>query len=138
MTTIVESIEAALFAAVRDLDTFADAAKAWPNVNFTPANNATYLRVDHLPNQTERLFLAGSDPHLRRGILQLTVVSPLNAGAQPATALAGAVAAEFPADRVLYSDDAKVRIERAPDVAPAFRDDHSWRVPVSVRYECFG
>jgi len=135
-----ETIEDVLFAAVRDIDTFAADAKAWPNVPFDPPGDGSfYLRVDHLPNVAERLFVKGSDPHLYHGILQLTVVGALNAGPSGLTSLAGQVADFFPADRAFFTLDAmKLRIERAPDLAPAFRDGHSWRAPVSIRYECLG
>ena len=65
------------------------------------------------------------------------MVAPLNAGSSEATALAGAVAAHFPADLALYQEDLKVRVQAAPDVAPAIKTDRSWDVPVSVRYEVF-
>lgn len=134
-----DSIEVRLFEEVRDLPLFAASAKAWPNVAFDPPDGETYLRVDHLPNTIERLFVKGSDPSLYRGILQLTVVAPLNGGASAATGLAGEVAGYFPADLALMTwDSMKIRIERAPDVAPAFRNGHAWMVPVSVRYEVLG
>jgi hypothetical protein len=135
--TIEEAIEAALFGAARDLTVFGSARKAWPNVTFSPPAGEPYLRVSLLPNSGQRFFIKGTDPQLYLGILQLTVVSPLNQGSSVATRLAGEVASEFPADRALYEDGVKVRIERAPDVGQAFPNDATWVVPVSIRYECF-
>ena len=135
--TVEEAIEAALFGAVRDLDVVEDDRKAWPNVPFTPPSGEAYLRVALLPNGNQRLFMKGSDPHLFLGILQLTVVAPLNQGSSAATQLAGEVAAEFRADEALYESGIKVRIERAPDIGQAFPVDAAWIVPISIRYECF-
>ncbi len=135
--TVEENIEAALFGAVRDLSAFDAAHKAWPNVTFGSSPDAAYLRIELLPNGNERFFAKGSDPHLYLGILQLTVVAPLNAGPSSATQLAGQVAAEFPADFAIYEDGLKVRVEKAPDVGQALPVDASWNVPVSIRYECF-
>jgi hypothetical protein len=134
--TVEASVEAALFGRVRDLSMFGADAKAWPNIPFDPTTTEPHLRIALLPNFGERLFVKGSDPSLYRGILQLTVVMPLNAGPAAATELAGEVAAEFPADLAIYGDQIKVRIERAPDVASPVRADATWQVPVSVRYEC--
>lgn len=134
--TVEENIEAALLARVATLETTPALPVAWPNITFTPGTGP-YLRVDHLPNATTRFLLKGSDPHLRQGILQLTVVAPLRQGPSPGTKLAGAVAAHFPADLALFSGGIKVRISKAPSIAPAMKTDVSWDVPVSVTYECF-
>lgn len=135
--TVEEKIQAALLARVETLSTTPAMEVAWPNECFSSAVGVAHLEVALLPNRNLRLFLAGADPHFRQGLLQLTVVAPLNGGASVAIALAGAVAAHFPADLALYQDELKVRVQAAPDVAPAIRTDRSWDVPVSVRYEVF-
>jgi Bacteriophage related domain of unknown function len=136
-TTIEERISAALLARVETLVTTPAMAVAWPNEPFTSAVNVAHLEVVLLPNRNLRPFLAGADPHFRQGILQLTVVAPLNRGASAAIALAGAVAAHFPADQALYCGGVKVRVQAAPDVAPGFATERSFNVPVSVRFEAF-
>ncbi len=136
--TVEEIIEHALFSVVRDMYVFAADRKAWPNVNFNPSLRVAHLKIDLLPNDNERLFVKSSDPTLYMGILQLTVVSPLNAGPQAATQLGGLVAGEFLSDRVVYEHGFKVRIIGAPDVMNPVKVDASWNVPVSVRYECLG
>jgi hypothetical protein len=136
MSTIEEKIEAALFARVASLDLTPALQVAWPNVPFTPPA-AAYLQVLHFPNRNTRLFLAGSDPHFRQGILQLTVAAPLNAGTVQATGLAGGIAEHFPADLALYSEGLKVKVQAAPRVWPADKTDAWWNVQVDVPYECF-
>lgn len=132
-----ENIEAALFGRVVTLETTPALPVVWPNVAFTPPAGS-YLRFEHLPNRNERPFLGAADPSFRRGILQLTVVTPLNQGPTVfATRLAGKVAQHFPAGLALYSEGIKVRITRAPDVTSAMKTDRSWDVPISVYYECF-
>lgn len=134
MATIEENIEAALFGAVRDLETDPVLPVAWPNKVYEP-EGAPYLRVAQFVNENIRVVLKGSGPHERRGILQLSVVTPLNGGQSPGTALAGAIAEQFPADRDLYSEDVKVRIQMAPTVMTPIKEDAAWVVPVSIRYE---
>lgn len=134
--TVEVNIQRALLDRVRTLVTAPSMPVAWPNDDFTPTVYP-YLAVQHLPNRNTRITIKGSGPHLRQGILQLTVVHELNSGPRAALALAGAVAGHFPADQVLIHDGVQVRIEAAPDVAPAIRDDKTWRTPVSIRYQAF-
>jgi hypothetical protein len=136
MSTIEEKIEAALFARVASLDLTPALLVAWPNVPFTPPATA-YLQVLHFPNRNTRIFLNGSDPHYRQGILQLTVAAPLNAGTVTATGLVGDIAEHFPADLALYSAGIKIKIQAAPRVWPADKTDAWWNVQVDVPYECF-
>jgi hypothetical protein len=137
MATVEGNIEAALLDRVRTLVLSPALPVAWPNRAFKPPAPGAYLRVDHLPNRNDRFLMGGADPHHRRGILQVTVISPLNQGPSPATKIAGEVAAHFPADLALYLEDIKVTITEAPSGAPAFTTDVSWNAPVSIRYECF-
>jgi hypothetical protein len=134
---VEEAIEEALFGSVRDLETFDDDAKAWPNVSFEAAADTSRLRVDHLANGNQRIFIRGAAAHRYLGILNLTVISPLDAGPAEPTRLAAAVAAAYPADRIIVASGIRLRIEKAPDVMRAFPDEKSWNVVVSVRYEAY-
>jgi len=136
MATVEETIEAALFGRVASLDLTPALQVGWPNVPFTPPA-AAHLQVLHFPNRNTRLFLAGADPHFRQGILQVTVRAPLNEGAAPATGIAGAIAAHFPADLALWGEGLKIKIQAAPRVWPADRSDAWWSLQVDVPYECF-
>jgi hypothetical protein len=133
--TIEEKIQRALADRVKSLSLTPSLPVAWPNN--TVEMTRPYLRVDYMPNRTQRIGIKGSAPHRRRGILQLTVVAELNAGPDPALSIAGQVAEHFPTDLVLTYDGVSVRIFKAPDVLPAMKEDASWDVPVSIEYECF-
>lgn len=133
--TVEASIEVALFTRAMELDVTGSPEIAWPNMPFNPTQGQTYLRVDHFPNRNTRLLVKGSAPHLRQGILQITIVTPLDKGPTPATELAGEIAAHFPADLDLFDDGVRVRIQQAPDIIPAEKMDVSWNARVDVRYE---
>jgi len=133
--TIEEKIQRALGARVAALVLSPPLIVAWPN-NVT-AVSPPYLRVDYFPNRSQRIGIKGSSPHRRLGILQITVVAPLNVGPDRSVAIAGLVAEHFPADLVLTYDGVDVRIFKAPDVLPANKEDASWDVPVSIEYESF-
>ena len=138
--TVEEKIEAVLFAHVATMEIEELPPIAWPNDDFpgeTLPKPAVYLEVRHFRNSNTRLMVKGSAPHLRQGILQIRVVTPLNAGATQATVLAGQVAEQFPADLPLFEGGVKVRVQSAPDVGTGSKtsDGVSWFVPVSIRYE---
>jgi len=140
--TIEEKIENALFTRTLSLSIEASPPIAWPNFKF-PADGeekpATYIEARLLPNNNTRIVMKGSGPHLRQGILQFTVRTPLNVGATPATTMAGEIAEHFPADLDLFEDGIRVRIQQAPDMTQAepTDDEVSWAVRVDIRYETF-
>lgn len=135
MATIEENIQLALFKRVESLSLSPSYPIAWPNKGFSPPADGKYLDVTHFPNTVRRLFVKGSAPHQRLGILQITVVQPLNVGVQTAAAIAGAIADHFPADLNLYEGGIRVRIEAAPSILPGVRREVYWDTPVSIRYE---
>lgn len=145
MATIEEKIQTALFTQVLALDFDNVPSIAWPNTPFPGVDGEgnelpkpdTYLEVRHHRNANSRLFVKGSNPHLRQGILQIKVVTPLNGGPGPADRLAGEIAARFPADYPLYRDGIKVRIQAAPDVGDAEPNGVSYEALISIRYDCF-
>lgn len=144
-TTIEAKIERALMNRVTSLVLNPVLPISWPNFDFPGKNPdgtakpmpASYIRVQHFPNRNTRLTLGSNDPVWRRGFLQLTVVTPLNKGAEPAKEIAGKIAEYFPADLPLDYGGVRVRVVTAPDVAPEIETDISWDVPVSVYYESF-
>jgi len=140
MATIEESIEAALFTHTLSLNATGDPPIAWPNREFPAPGDekpSTYVEVMHFPNTNTRWLLGSADPHLRQGILQFMIYTPLLGGPKPATQLAGEIAEHFPVDLALFEDAIKVRIQRAPDVTPASKTDNgvSWATRCDVRYE---
>jgi len=140
MATVESNIERALIKRAEGLapGLVPVASIAWPNSNFTRPSDANgflpYLAVDHMPNESFRYSLKGSEPRQRKGILQIRVSYPKNKGRKEPLELAGLVAAHFPADLALFEDGVKVSIVKV-DVASAISNDVSWDVPVSVFYE---
>lgn len=132
--TIEEKIERALFARVALLDI--GLPIAWPNRATTPPA-APYVRVTHLRNTTDRLFVTSGGSHRFQGIVQLTVATALNEGPDAGTKAAGQIVEHFPADLALTEDGVRVTIEKRPDVASSIKADAAWETPVSVRYRAF-
>lgn len=137
-TLLEEKIETALFTQANgmSLSTEPPPPIAWPNVDFTPPDGSAYLQVRHFRNENVRLFIGSVEPHLRQGILQITVVTPLYFGPDPAIRIAGEIIEHFPTDYEFFHEGIKVRVQQAPDMLDAMKTDKSWNVPVSIRYEC--
>jgi len=137
MPTIQSDIEAALFSRLASFNYSPALPIAWPNVSMNP-KPARYLRVNHIPNTSRRLFVGSGAPHQRLGLLQVDVFTPLNQGPSTATEIAGLIAAHFPADlRLTTGSPLKIvgRVAKASDVGPALPDDTHWMVPTTVYYE---
>lgn len=139
MPSIEESIETAVLSRAGGLAALTGLTIAWPNLSFTAPKDAQgralpYLRVSHMPNVNERRSRV---THRRPGLLQVDVVVPLDGGASIATRIAGQVVSHFPIDLAMPGDGLWLKVYKAPDVAPAMKDEPNWRVPVTVSYELY-
>ena len=141
MATIETNIERALWARVRSLPLALPFA--WPNKEFPGqtstgeeiAKPASYIEVEHFPNNNERQFLDGADPVWRTGFIQLLLITPHNKGGDASKELAGQIVEHFPADLSLVSENVRVKISSTPDVARGYQAGVSWNIPVTVYYE---
>lgn len=137
MATVESSIATALMARAASLVLSPVHPVSWPNVNFTPPANKKYLRVSHLPNTTDRLFVGNADPHQHQGILQIMVCAPLNSGEAAARELAGLVANHFPPGLRLHSGSVQVKITKRANIASALVTTTELQIPVSIEYRAF-
>lgn len=137
MTTVEASIQAALFARAASLVLSPVHPVAWPNVNFAPPASKKYLRVSHLPNSTDRLFVGNADPHRHQGILQIMVCAPLNSGEAAAREIAGLVVSHFSAGLTLHSGGVQVKITKRANIASALVTNTELQIPVSIEYRAF-
>ena len=133
---IESDIETALFDRVASLALSPVLPIAWPNVDYTPPADGLYMSVQLFPNGVQRYSQTGADPKQRIGILQITVVTPLNQGPSNATLIASQIAEHFPADLIMRSGAVKVSVTDAPSIAPAIKTDASHDVPLSIPYFC--
>jgi hypothetical protein len=130
------SIWLALKGRVQTLTLSPAVAVVYPKEN---APEGKHIRVRHLPNENQRPFMGSTDPVWRRGILQLSIMSPISAkeASDVDMQIAGKIAEHFAQDTPMRHGGLSVKVERAPDIAQAFRDGEHWHTPVSVRWYCF-
>lgn len=106
------------------------------------APDSRHIIVSWMPNRNQRRAVGSNSAHIRPGILQLSLMSPIPGQAvEVETEIAGQIAAHFPADLRMSFGGVTVRVTQAPDVATAFRasdvggsnrDGKFWHTPVSV------
>ncbi|ELM7725893.1 DUF4128 domain-containing protein [Escherichia coli] len=117
---------------------------AWPNIAFTPPDDAPYGRVYVLPAQTVGQDLEGQ---LRtyQGILQLNIIAPAGSGVTLARGLTKSVADAFPEGLPLVDGNLTVYINGPPQVRQPIQDrptsapngssgSITYTIPVSVQY----
>ncbi|ECW2962979.1 hypothetical protein F3X75_13785 [Salmonella enterica subsp. enterica] len=117
---------------------------AWPNIAFTPPDDAPYGRVYVLPAQTVGQDLEGQ---LRtyQGILQLNIIAPAGSGVTLARGLTKSVADAFPEGLPLVYGDLTVYINGPPQVRQPIQDrptsspngttgSITYTTPVSMQY----
>jgi len=110
---------------------------AYPNLTFSPPASKKYLRVQFLPNTTDRPFIGSNAAHRFQGLLQVSVYWPLNKGEDGPRQDAGAIAEHFPADLMLDRDGVRVRITKRPSLGPMLIEDTAIQIPVSIQWEAF-
>ena len=117
---------------------------AWPNIAFSPPDDAPYGRVYVLPAQTVGQDLEGQ---LRtyQGILQLNIIAPAGSGVTLARGLTKSVADAFPEGLPLVDGDLTVYINGPPQVRQPIQDrptsspngttgSITYTTPVSMQY----
>lgn len=117
---------------------------AWPNIAFTPPDDAPYGRVYVLPAQTVGQDLEGQ---LRtyQGILQLNIIAPAGSGVTLARGLTKSVADAFPEGLPLVDGNLTVYINGPPQVRQPIQDrptsapngssgSITYTIPVSMQY----
>lgn len=111
-------------------------ATAVENKTFTPTANVPYQRISHLINDPVDVTLK-RDTVQKRGILQVSLYYPLNAGRVPAMTRAELIAAHFAPVQLLAEDGVSVEIVDSPRIAGGMASDDRWFVPVSIRWQAF-
>ena len=105
---------------------------AWENVPFTPPAGA-YLRAFLLPANTSSPDLAGAG-RTYRGVYQVSVVAPLNAGPGAADGIADELADLFPLNTRLAVTGLTLQVITPVTAAQSAQDATNYTVPVSFQY----
>lgn len=105
---------------------------AWENVPFTQPTGA-YLRAFLLPANTTGPDIAGA-ARTYRGVYQVSVVAPLNAGPGAAEGIADEIAALFQLNQLLPVTGLTLQVITPVTAAQGAQDATNYVVPVSFGY----
>lgn len=105
----------------------------WENVPFTQPSAGAYLRAYLLPANTTGVDVAGAG-RTYRGVYQISVVSPINAGPGAAEAIADELAALFPLNLRVAVTGLTLQVITPVTAAQGAQDATSFTVPVSFQY----
>ena len=128
LKAIKAAIEARLVAIASPLPT------QWENVVFVPpTDGSAYQVADILPATPDNPTL-GDKFYREIGLLQVTLLYPLNGGSGPVYAKAEAIRDWFPRGLSLSSGGITVNIPRTPAIGPKRIAEDRFALPISIRY----
>ncbi len=107
---------------------------AWPMVDFTPPASGMWLEAFPSITATNKGEMAFTGRADRLGLMQVTVVAPLQDGEAPALEVAGQIAAHFAEGTRLVSGSTTVRIYAPASVSTPFKDGKYLRTAVTARW----
>jgi hypothetical protein len=107
-------------------------ATAWENVPYEPTNGTAWQRATLLPAEPDNLEIGGLITE--RGLMQVTLCYPLNAGVAAPLARAELIRSTFPRGASFTSDGVTTTIERTPEIGPATAEPDYFSLPVRIRY----
>ena len=120
------ALESALAAIYPSIDT------AHENVAFTPSVGVPYQSAHLLladPDDSER-----DSPPKERGIFQINLVYPIEAGTYDANLRAELIRSIFYKKATFLAGGERVIVEKTPSVRPGYMDGDRWVIPVRIDF----
>lgn len=110
----------------------------WPLDEFHLDPTKNQVIVSYIPNISERPNLANDSTHYYEGIIQLTLMSPLNRTLEQILQVAAGLVDVLPESSRLEFDGVRVYIAKRGDITQTYRDENMWRTPINIRWKQFG
>ncbi len=107
-------------------------AIAYENVPYEPVNGTPYQAAYILTAEPENIEIG--EAYTERGVFQINLHYPLNAGPGAVEARAEAIRAVFPRGASFTADGVTTHIERTPEIGPGRVDEDMFFKPVRVRF----
>jgi len=108
-------------------------ATAWQNDPYTPVPGTPYQQVYLLPAKPENPTM-GDAFYREQGILQVTLMYPLQVGPGTAEARADVIRTAFSRGTSMLSGSVTVIVEQTPEISAGRVDGDRWAVPVKIRW----
>lgn len=127
----IQQIQAALENHLLAMATIPAISTAFENRVFAPVVGQPYQRVSHLLGRpTDHAITC--DMVEDKGIMQVTLMYPLDKGRMAAVVRADALRQHFAPPLTLTFGGIKVQVSKTPYVAAGMQDGDRWAVPVSI------
>lgn len=105
---------------------------AWENIAFTPEAGTAYQEVNLLfapPVNNEY-----GNGYREEGIMQITLMYPIQTGANAAMARAELIRTTFKRGATFVKDTVTVTVSNTPEIAPGAVEGDRYALPVKVRF----
>lgn len=136
MATVESIIPGLLMARLAELVVTPPLPVAWPDVAFTPPAGG-YLRAQHMPNDTDRLFIGNGEPHRFNGLFQVSVVWPAGQGIVAPLDIAGKIVEHFAEGTAFPIGTGALRIDKRPSVARPLQEADHIQIPVTIEWVAY-
>lgn len=107
-------------------------ATAWENVPYEPVVGAPYQAAYLLSAEPDNIEMNAS--HIERGLMQVNLFYPLDAGPAAAEARAELIRATFYRGRTFTASGVVTHVEKTPEIAPGRIEDDRYLKPVRIRF----
>lgn len=107
-------------------------AIAYENVPYEPVNGTPFQAAYVLTAEPDNIEIG--EAYTERGVFQINLNYPLNAGPGAAEARAQAIRAAFPRGASFTVDGVTTHIERTPEIGPGRIDEDVYFKPVRIRF----
>lgn len=145
MATVESIIPGLLMARLAELVVTPALSVAWPDAAFPGLNSdgtekpkpPAYLRVQFLPNDTDRLFIGNGEPHRFKGLFQVSVVWPAGQGIVAPLDIAGKIVEHFAEGSRFPIGAGVLRIDKRPSVARPLQEADHIQIPVTIEWVAY-
>ncbi len=111
---------------------------AWENFELAISRGIPWLRTFLLPATPDNVTLGTDKWTLRPGVFQVDVLYPIGKGWKDAMDKVDDICDLFLADDGILVFDSNIKILiMSAGPGPAMREENWYKVPVSIRYECY-
>jgi hypothetical protein len=107
-------------------------ATAWENASYSPVPGTPWQMVTLLPAEPDNREMNAT--HIERGLMQVNLFYPLNAGPGAAETRAELIRETFSRGASFTSSGVVTHLERTPEIAPGRVEDDWYLKPVRVRF----
>lgn len=107
---------------------------AWPNAEFTPPQDGSWLAVDILPATNESIDIQQGTT-IYRGVCQVTLTGPLATGSQVYDDVADVIASWFPNTLLLTRNGLVLSVTTPITVYQGIETEAGFVTPISFEYE---